>query len=112
MFCKTLSKNNLGKKEFIWLTSYIQSIIEGSQRRNSRLEAEIETEAETKTYRLALLTNVQLVFSYKPGPPACGWHHPQQSGLSHINQESRKYPVAMPKANLMGTLLLGESRLC
>ena len=39
-----------------------------------------------------------------PGTTSLGWHCPQWAGHSHINQESRKCPTALPNWPIQGGL--------
>lgn len=61
---KTLTKSNLGRNGFIWITAHSPS--------SRETKAGIEAETMDAAYWL-----IQLLFLYSPGPLAQGWHCPQ-----------------------------------
>lgn len=78
-----MTKSNLRRKGFVWLTDHIQSINDGSQGRKLRTAAETKEECCLLPYFLWL----SLCSS---GPPALGWSYPKQVQISYLNFQSRQ----------------------
>lgn len=87
------------------------------------MEAVTEREAMEEYFLLACFQRlVQLALLYNQGLLAQRWHHPQWTGLSHINLESRKCHTDFPKGQSDGgnsstagpsspvTLICGKTR--
>jgi hypothetical protein len=101
----TMAKNNLGRKEFISYCT-VESIIKGSQGRNSRQELK-QRPGRNTAYWLAFQVQVQQPFLYLPGPPAQEWHSPEWAILFHINHKINKIlPQISTHANLRASTQL------
>lgn len=86
------------KRVYLASSSQLQSILNGSQRRNSRRNPEAGTGAETwsTVYLLGPHWLARLAFSYNSGPPAPKWYCLLGAGPSHINHWWRECPIDSP----------------
>lgn len=76
-----------------------------TESQGKNLEARAATETmEEQCLLFCLLLLAQLAFSYKPEAPTKGWHFPQCSGPSHINNQQNSSQTC-PQVELVGATL-------
>ena len=83
-----MTKTNLGKKGFTWLTiiswSHTSALREGRAGAEAGAETQ-ESQGQREASHCLIPGFAQPVSLCTPGPPAQGWHHPQWAGPSHAN---------------------------